>query len=314
MYDKTTYRDLPKIRDSLSYAYFERGTVEQTATGVEFTNERGRTPIPVAALSTLMLGPGTNVTHAAISTLAKAGCLVLWCGEEGVRFYAQGLGETHKGYSLQRQAELASDPGKRMAVVERMYRARFTDQLPAGLTIEQIRGREGVRVRDAYAKAAKQYDIDWQGRNYDRQQWENSDAVNRALSAANACLSAVCHSAIVSAGYSPGLGFIHQGTQLAFVYDVADLYKVALTVPLAFATAAENPAKIEGLVRRRCRDGFRKLKILLRIVSDIERLLTIDPEAPLPDGFDRDDDAARPTRWWEPDEGSDAILISSDAE
>ena len=66
-------------------------------------------------------------------------------------------------------------------------------------------------MRDAYAQASKQYNVPWHGRNYDRSNWHNSDPINRALSAANALLNGLCHAAIVSGGYSPGLGFIHTG-------------------------------------------------------------------------------------------------------
>jgi CRISPR-associated protein Cas1 len=294
------YRALPKVRDSMSYLYFDYGRIEQSKLGVEYVNDAGRIVIPVASLTTLMLGPGTTITHAAVNALARSGCLIVWSGEEGVRFYTQGLGETRKGYALQRQAELASDPARRLAVVMRMYRLRFREALPAKLTIEQLRGLEGVRVRETYAAAAQHYGVEWKGRSYDRSNWESGDPVNRALSAANACLNAICHAAIVSAGYSTGLGFIHQGTQLAFVYDIADLYKAALTIPLAFATAAESPAKLETVVRKRCREGFRRLKILSRIVPDIDAVLDIDSED-LPEGFDPDTDPARPTEWWTPE-------------
>ncbi|MDB5033322.1 MAG: type CRISPR-associated endonuclease Cas1 [Chlorobi bacterium] len=297
------FRDLPKVRDSLSYAYFDYGRIEQSKLGVEFVNDIGRIVIPIANLTTLMLGPGTTVTHAAINALAKSGCLVIWSGEEGVRFYAHGVGETRKGYGLQRQAALSSDQATRLRVVMKMYRLRFRESLPKNLTIEQLRGMEGVRVRDTYARAAKEYGVDWKGRSYDRSNWDNSDPVNRALSSANSCLNSICHAAIVSAGYSPGLGFIHQGTQLAFVYDIADLYKAALTIPLAFATAAENPTGMETVIRKRCREGFRHLKILQRIIPDIDRVLDIDSED-LPEGFDPDADIARPTAWWTPEESS----------
>ena len=46
------------------------------------------------------------------------------------------------------------------------------------------------------------------------------------MSAANACLYGVCHAAIVAAGYSAALGFIHTGKMLSCVYDVADLYSL----------------------------------------------------------------------------------------
>lgn len=173
-----------------------------------------------------MLGPGTTVTHAAVMTMAEAGCLVAWCGEQGVRFYAQGMGETRSAARLLRQAALWAGPAQRLAVVRRMYEMRFPDPLRPGLTLRQIRGKEGARVRTAYAAAAERYGVPWERRQYNRLDWEASTPINRALSAANSCLYGVCHAAVVAAGYSPALGFIHTGKMLSFVYDVADLYKI----------------------------------------------------------------------------------------
>ena len=59
----------------------------------------------------------------------------------------------------------------------------------------------------------------------------------------------MCHAAIVAAGYSAGLGFIHTGKMLSFVYDVADLYKTETTVPLAFRLAATVTKELERTVR-----------------------------------------------------------------
>ena len=250
------YHDLPKLRDSLSYLYLEHGRLERAQNAVEFFDDKGgRTLVPVSALTVLMLGPGTTVTHEAVKTLADNGCLLLWCGEQGIRFYAQGVGETRKAYHLLKQAEKASDPIQRMEVILRMYRFRFGEQLDDNLTLEQIRGYEGVRVRKAYAEAAKTYGVKWEGRNYDRMNWSASDPVNRALSAANACLNSLCHAAIVSGGYSPGLGFIHTGKQLSFVYDIADLYKVDMTIPLAFRIAAEGGIRA-GKPSATCMPGY----------------------------------------------------------
>jgi len=301
-------RALPRLSDSIPYLYLERGKLTQTKNGVAYENKHGRYAIPVAQLCALLIGPGLSVTHRAVVTTSRAGCSLLWVGEEGVRFYAGGHGETRKAYALQKQAEAAADPVRRLQVVERMYRLRFDEPLPPALTIEQVRGHEGARVRKAYREIARRYGIDWQGRRYDRFDWGNADPVNRALSAANACLNGVCHAAVVSAGYSPGLGFIHQGKQLAFVYDVADLYKALLTVPVAFATAADakqatedgETIALEREVRYRCRQAFRNLRLLQRIVPDIQALLDLDPDAPLPERIDPDDDFAYPTSWWEP--------------
>ncbi len=305
-------RALPKLRDSLPYLYLARGRLTQTKNGVAYENKLGRYAVPVAQLCALLIGPGLTVTHRAVVTATRAGCSLLWVGEEGVRFYAGGHGETRKAYALQRQAEAASDPAQRLRVVERMYRMRFFEPLPepsdGRLTIEQVRGYEGARVRRVYRAAAERYGVDWRGRRYDRFEWDAADPLNRALSAANACLNGVCHAAVVSAGYCAGLGFIHQGKQLSFVYDVADLYKTALSVPVAFAAVAEaegaaerdEPFELERTVRLRCRQAFRNLRLLHRIVPDVQAALALDPATPLPERFDPDDDYALPTAWWDP--------------
>jgi CRISP-associated protein Cas1 len=298
MKHKHALRDLPKIRDSLSFLYFEYGHLEQSKLGVEFVNKQARVPVPVASLTALLLGPGTSVTHGAVRSVTETGCSLVWCGEQGVRCYAQGLGETHKAYRLMRQAELSSTPALRLQVVERMYRARFAEVLPPGLRLEQLRGREGIRVREAYAQAARHYGVEWNGRNYNRGDWDAADPLNRALSSANACLHGLVHAALLSSGYAPALGFIHQGKQLSFVYDIADLYKMELTVPVAFSVVGEGLSNVETQVRRRCRDAFTNLRLLHRIVPDVDRLLRLDVEPENPDGFDPDEDPALPTPWW----------------
>lgn len=308
--------DLPKLRDGLGYLYLEHGKIDQAAKAISFHDKEGRVMVPVSSLAALMLGPGTSITHEAIKTLSDNGCLVNWVGEKGVRFYAQGSGETRKGYQLIRQAELVSDTKKRLQVVRRMYQYRFDDDLSDDLTLEQIRGHEGARVRRAYAEASREYGVPWSGRFYVREQWSASDTINRALSAANACLNSLCHSAIVSAGYSPGLGFVHQGKQLSFVYDIADLYKSDLTVPLAFRLTAESKEKIETRIRRQCRDLFHQQKLLARVIDDIDGLLTLSRKAPQRaarplsesailsaenEPTDFDVDPAAPSALWSPD-------------
>lgn len=291
---------LPKVRDSLSYLYVEHCKVDQEAKAIALHDAKGKVPVPCASLTLLMLGPGTSVTHAAIRALADNGCLVLWTGEEGVRMYAQGMGETRSARNLLRQAYLSSDPSRRLAVVMRMYRMRFAEPLDPELTLQQIRGKEGIRVREAYAQASRETGVAWSGRSYQRSDWHSADPVNRALSAANSCLYGVCHAAIVSAGYSPALGFIHTGKMLSFVYDIADLYKADITIPLAFRAAVEGADSLEGRVRRACRDAFHESRLLQRIVPDIDRLL--EPERADGDEVgDFDSDEALPGGLWDPD-------------
>ncbi|MHB1295316.1 MAG: type I-E CRISPR-associated endonuclease Cas1e [Anaerolineae bacterium] len=292
--------ELPKLRDGLSYLYVERCRVDRQDASVAFWDKEGCAQAPAAALAVLMLGPGTTITHAAVRILADNGCSIVWVGEHGVRCYAQGGGETRKAHQLLRQAELVSDPEKHLEVVWRMYEKRFGYRLEHARNLEQVRGMEGVRVREAYAEAAHTYGIDWQGRNYDRQQWSKGDPANRALSAANACLNGVCHAAIVSGGYSPALGFVHIGRQLSFVYDIADLYKVEITIPLAFQAAAEGLDDLERRVRIRCRDMFREKHLLQRLLPDIESLLDVPTMAQAEqEQADADAEAGLPSGLWQ---------------
>jgi CRISPR-associated protein Cas1 len=296
--------ELPKLRDGLSYLYLEHCKIDQDAKAIAIEDPDGRTPIPCAALALLMLGPGTSITHAAIHSLADNGCMVAWCGEQGIRFYAQGMGESRDASRLLRQAWLCSDPALRLQIVFRMYRMRFADPLPEGLTLQQIRGKEGIRIRETYAKASLETGVPWSGRAYKRDNWNNADPVNKALSAGNACLYGLCHAAIVSLGYSPGLGFVHTGKLLSFVYDVADLYKVETTIPAAFKIAAKGTANVEKEARQACRDMFRQTRMLEKIVDDIERALDLKGLDLPKEGMDYDGDQALPGGIWDPESGT----------
>lgn len=271
-------RALPKVRDSLSYLYVEHCRIDQEDKAIALHDMNGKVCVPCASLTLLMLGPGTNITHAAIRTLADSGCLVAWTGDEAVRFYALGLGETRSSRGLMRQCRLWASSSGRLAVVRTLYEMRFPEPLPPELTLQQIRGKEGARVRDSYAQWSRDTGVSWSGRNYQRRDWNTADPINRALSAANSCLYGVCHAAIVAAGFTPALGFIHTGKMLSFVYDVADLYKAEISIPVAFRTVATGIGRLESRVRQACRDQFRETRLLQRIVPDIQRALSYDPE------------------------------------
>jgi CRISPR-associated protein Cas1 len=290
---------LPKIRDAISSLYVEHARIEQHEKSVAIYDQSGVTPVPAASLCVLMLGPGTRITQAAITALADNNCLVVWCGEENVRFYACGTGGTRSAAPLLRQARLATNESTRLEVVKRMYRMRFNESLYEALSVEVLRGMEGVRVREAYARLSRETGVKWSGRSYDRSSWASADPVNRSLSCANSCLYGLCHAAILATGYSPAIGFIHTGKQLSFVYDVADLYKVEVTVPLAFRVAGEDPVNLERATRLACRDAFRESRLLQRVVPDIREALGADEEEL--ELFEPDVDPAMPTELWTPE-------------
>lgn len=292
---------LPKFRDGWSYLYVEHCRVDQEAKAIAIHDESGKVPVPCANLALFMLGPGVSITHAAISVLADHGCLVAWCGEQGVRFYAFGMGETRSADNFMHQVRMWANPKDHMKVVRRLYQSRFAEKLKPGLTLQQIRGMEGRRVRNSYEEASKKMGIEWSGRSYHREQWSATDPVNRALSAANSCLYGICHAAIVSAGFSPALGFIHTGKMLSFVYDIADLYKTEITIPIAFIAVAESPEGLERRVRIACRDEFVSNRLLARIIPDIQSALMIPERSEQLSLQPFDHDTAAPGSLWDVD-------------
>ena len=272
---------------------------------IEFFDKDGRTMVPAAVAGVLMLGPGTSITHEAVKTLTDNGCLIVWVGEQGVRFYAQGSGETRKGYRLLRQAELV--------LQSRSAHGRGAAHVPVSLRLHPGTrpdhragaGIEGARVRKAYQEASHRFGVPGAAGTMTGASGSSVTRSTGRLSTANACLNSLCHAAIVSAGYAPGLGFIHTGKQLSFVYDIADLYKVDLTVPLAFRLTAESTDKLETRVRYACRDLFHAEHLMGRIVDDMDKLLEMpkdmDEPAVADESSEVDSDPALPTGLWSPD-------------
>ncbi len=267
--------ELGRVSDRLSFVYVEHVVVDRDANAVTLWQADGVASIPAAMLAALLLGPGSRITHAAVSLLAGSGCSVLWVGEEGVRLYAGAVAASTTSGLLQRQAALVTNQRSRLAVARAMYEMRFPGEDMSRLTMQQLRGRECARVRACYRRWSEETGVRWLGRNYSVGNWGVSDPVNRCLSAANSALYGITHAAILHLGCSPGLGFIHTGHQLSLVYDIADLYKAQVTIPVAFQIAAVGGGDFGGRARRAVRDAIVEVKLLPRIVADIKELLGV---------------------------------------
>jgi CRISPR-associated protein Cas1 len=269
---------LARAEDRITFLYLERCTVHRDGNSLTATDDRGVLHIPSATLGALLLGPGTRVTHQAMMLVAESGSTVVWVGERGVRYYAHGRGLTQSARLVQKQAELVSHQRARLAVARRMYAMRFPGEDVGTLTMQQLRGREGARVRNGYRDAAADAGVAWRRRDYDPGDFGSSDLVNQALSAATTCLYGVAHAVTVAMGCSPALGFVHTGHARAFVYDVADLYKLEIAVPVAFRVAAEceEGDDVGALTRRAMRDAMHAARLLERCARDIRRLLLDD--------------------------------------
>lgn len=246
-----------------------------------------RTHVPLGGVACIMLEPGVRISHAAMRLAAQAGTLIVWIGEAGVRFYSAGQPGGARSDRLLWQARLALNPAARLRVVRKMYALRFGEDPPTRRSVEQLRGIEGQRVRHTYRLLARRYGVPWKRRKYDPTDWDSADAANQSLSAATACLHGLTEAAVLAAGYAPAIGFLHTGKPRSFVYDIADLWKLKTVVPEAFriagrAHAQELDLPLERAVRLACRDSFRRMGLLRKIIPTIEEVLTAG-ELPRPE-------------------------------
>lgn len=277
---KPELKELAQMRERLTFLYTERSVINRADSAVTMHDARGTVHVPAGALSVLMLGPGTNMTHRAMELLGDCGVSVLWVGEQGVRYYAHGRPLTHSSALLESQARLCSNSRSRLMVARKMYQMRFLNEDVSDCTMQQLRGREGARIRGVYRGLSKKTGVAWGGREYDPEDYQKGTEINKALSAAHSCLYGLAHSVIVALGCSPGLGFVHTGHERSFVYDLADLYKAETTIPAAFVATAEEKDDIGRAVRLKVRDMFVGGQILKRMVSDIHRLLEEEENEP----------------------------------
>lgn len=266
------------IKDRMTIAFIQKGELDVLdGTFVQVDSTGIRKHIPVGGICCIMLEPGSRVSHAAVALAAKVGTLLLWVGESGVRLYAAGQPGGARADRLLYQAKLALDNESRLKVARKMYEFRFGEEIGSKIpnyTIEQLRGIEGARVRTFYQQLAKATGGKWDGRRYNHKDPLKADIPNRCISSATACLYGLSEAAILAAGYSPAIGFVHTGKPKSFAYDIADMFKFETVVPVALKISALAPQDPEGETRRACRDVFRETRLLKRLIPSIEEVLS----------------------------------------
>lgn len=275
LFVKVTHENLPQVKDRYPFIYLERGRLEIDDSSVKWIDCDGNVVrIPCAAINSILLGPGTSITHEAVKVLAASNCTVLWVGEDSLKFYAVGQTPNADTRNMRKQMLLAADPKKSVEVARSMFAKRFPSADLVGKSLKEMMGMEGYRVRQVYEEKAQQYGVGWRGRSYEPGKFEMGDTTNKYLTAANAALYGLILSSVYSMGYSPHIGFIHSGSPLPFVYDLADLYKEQLCIDLAFYLTYETAGmyekeKISSEFRKRVVDSA----ILERIGEDIKSLI-----------------------------------------
>lgn len=232
--------------------------------------------VPHQAVSMILLGPGSSVTHDALRLLARHGTLMAAVGQDGVRTYTAPPLLPDRSDVARRQAELWGAPRRRISVARQMYALRLGEILPHR-DLDTLRGIEGARVKNIYRLMAEKYEIAWEGRHYDRNNPTAADIPNQAINHAATAVQGAAAIAVQSLAAIPQLGFIHEDSGQAFVLDIADLFRDTITLQIAFSAAQKALAgqadSIDRLVRREASMVFRKQSVIAAMIDKIKLVL-----------------------------------------
>lgn len=274
---KATLADLPRIRDRYPFIYLEHGRLEIDDSSVKWISaDREVFRLPCAEISTILLGPGTSVTHEAVKVLASLNTTACWVGEDSFFFYAVGQTPSANTRNLKKQIILASDPESSLNIAKKMFAKRFPEVSLRGKKLKDLMVMEGARIQMLYAALAEKYHVSWKGRSYKPGEFELSDLTNQLITACNTALYGMISSVIHAIGLSPRIGFVHSGSPLPFAYDIADLYKEHLVFDLAFSLTADLCGVYD---RFRVLEAFRERVIAFDLMKkcpeDINSLLDL---------------------------------------
>lgn len=271
-----------RLEDRVSFAYIDMSVIYQGRTGVwAMSNEDGakaktRIQLPVGGIAVLALGPGTSITQPAVTSLTRSGATIVFAGSGGFNAYASATPLTSSARWAIAQARLISSEEKTRAAAVLLYKRQLgLDMLPGG-TVNSMRGVEGRTIRDLYKTLARRHKIKAFTRDTNA-----DDTVNAGLNMGNSIMYGCAAAACTAIGVNPALGIIHRGNSRSLIFDLADLYKPTVTIPIAFQSASnENPMVA---VRTAVRAEINRRNILPGMLDSLMEVLT--PHLPA-----RDDD------------------------
>jgi CRISP-associated protein Cas1 len=257
--------------------------------------------IPIANTTTILLGTGTSVTQAAMRELSRAGVMVGFCGGGGTPLFAIGertvdiewispqseyrpteflqswvkfwfddalrleaakmlqvlrLGQIEKHWTSRRLREQGFEIAEleiRNAIQKSQSRI---PTLPDNMTLLTEEARLSKHLYGLAANAVKYGDFERSKRG------ESSDRANSFLDHGNYLAYGLAATAAWVLGLPHGLAVLHGKTRRGgLVFDLADLVKDAVVLPLAFICAARGDTEqefrhacIEALTRAECLD------------------------------------------------------------
>ena len=267
--------------------------------------------IPIANTTSILLGTGTSITQAAMRLLSQAGVLVGFSGGGGSPLFMAAEREVFVEWmtpqSEYRPTEYIQgwmswwwDDDKRLAAAKQLQIARVaylqaiwskdsdlkrhgfdsnneTTQKLLSNNIGQIdKQTEVMHLLQLEARLTKQlYKIAAKNTGYDgfTREHDGIDKANGFLNHGNYLAYGLGATTAWTLGIPHGFAVMHGKTRRgALVFDIADIIKDALVLPLAFICASENMSEQE--FRQECLNMFTKHKALDYQFEVVKQLAT----------------------------------------
>lgn len=234
--------------------------------------------IPIANTTVVLLGTGTSLTQGAVRMLAQAGVLVGFCGGGGTPLFMGNEIEWLTPQSEYRPTEYVQgwlgfwfDDNKRLYAAQTFQLARldylakiwnkdrdlhaegfyiddvniyaaltsYRQRIPTCTQVGDLLLHEANLTKQLYKIAAKRCGINGFVREH-----QSIDMANMFLNHGNYLAYGLAATTLWVLGIPHGFAVMHGKTRRgALVFDVADLIKDALVLPLAFICAKENASE-----------------------------------------------------------------------
>ena len=254
--------------------------------------------IPVANTTVVMLGNGTSITQSAVRMLAEQNIILGFTGTGGTPLLmtSQQGAEYRPSEYCQRWVKVWFDDHnrlemakicqeKRIAFVNQQYKKRLNEALyaetlavgeryqskiDAALGIPELMGYEGEYAKSLYRINSKQLGIDGFKREPGKK--DADDLFNSFIDHGNYLAYGLAASALWTLGIPFAFPVMHGKTRRgALIFDIADIIKDAVVLPVAMETAAAQESDQEA--RRRCVKTLNTSDALAYMINSIKFIL-----------------------------------------
>lgn len=267
-------KELNIASDRVSFLYIEKMKLKENEFTVQAIQANRIIEIPISTIACIILGPGTSITHGAVKMLSECGCSMLWMGSNMQYMYCYAEPGTRNGKNILIQARYQQNKTMHMSVVRKMNELRYPGRTLQNYSLQQLRGLEGKRMKALYSRLSAEHNVCWNGRNYDVDNFDLQDDINKCITWCNQFLYAIVKSVVLYLGFSNTLGFVHTGHIDAFVFDIADLYKEDISIPCAFEVASSSCFDLFIECRIRMHMYITKKRLMSKIPKDIKNIFT----------------------------------------